>query len=126
MAITTKEITFENEIEYSLIENDRYNKGELSNYNREFAIDTAFLFRFLKSSQPREWDKLVDKHGAVVEENFLKKLHKDLDRYGMLHLLRHGIVDTPAKFSLCFFKPASSMNQTNLKMYEVNILSITS
>ena len=125
MAITTKEITFENEIEYSLIENGGYIKGESSNYNREFAIDTALLFRFLKSSQPKEWDKLVNKHGTLIEENFLKKLHKDLDRYGMLHLLRHGIVDTPAKFSLCFFKPASSMNQTNLKMYEENILSIT-
>jgi type I restriction enzyme R subunit len=103
MAITTKEITFENEIEYSLIENGGYIKGESSNYNREFAIDTALLFRFLKSSQPKEWDKLVNKHGTLIEENFLKKLHKDLDRYGMLHLLRHGIVDTPAKFSLCFF-----------------------
>ena len=49
MAITTKEITFENEIEYSLIENGGYIKGESSNYNREFAIDTALLFRFLKS-----------------------------------------------------------------------------
>lgn len=125
MAITTKEITFENEIEYSLIETGGYIKGESSNYNREFAIDTTLLFRFLKSSQPKEWDKLVNKHGTLVEENFLKKLHKDLDRYGMLHLLRHGIVDTPAKFSLCFFKPASGMNQTNLAMYEENILSIT-
>lgn len=125
MAITTKEITFENEIEYSLIDNGGYIKGESANYNREFAVDTKLLFRFLKSSQPKEWDKLVNKHGAMVEANFLKKLHKDLDRYGMLYLLRHGIVDTPAKFSLCFFQPASGMNQTNLALYEENILSVT-
>lgn len=125
MTIKTKEITFENEIEYSLIENGGYFKGDPKNYNREYAIDTVLLFRYLQNSQPKEWAKLVSKHGANAKANFLKKLHKDLDALGMLHLLRHGIVDAPAKFSLCFFKPASGMNQTNLALYEKNILSIT-
>lgn len=125
MAITTKEITFESEIEYSLLQNGGYIKGSPKDYNREYAIDTVLLFRFLKDSQPQEWNKLVSKHGAHVEANFLKKLHKDLDIHGMLHLLRHGIVDAPAKFSLCYFKPASGMNQTNLVLYKKNILSIT-
>lgn len=83
------------------------------------------LFEFLQSSQPKEWEKLVLKHGTNVLASFLKKLYKDLDTHGTLHLLRHGIVDAPAKFSLCFFKPASGMNQTNLALYEKNILSIT-
>ncbi len=125
MPITTKEITFENEIEYSLIQNGGYIKGDPQNYNREYAVDTAILFEFLQSSQPKEWDKLVIKHGAAAKENFLKKLNKDLATHGMLYLLRHGIIDVPAKFSLCFFKPASGMNQTNLALYEQNILSIT-
>jgi len=125
MAIITKEITFENEIEYSLIEKGGYIKGDQKNFNREYAIDTSQLFSFLQDSQAKEWKKLVAKHGYLVKENFLKKLNKDLDKYGMLYLLRHGIVDAPAKFSLCFFKPASSMNQTNLALYEKNILSIT-
>lgn len=125
MPITTKEITFENEIEYSLIENGGYIKGDSQNYNREYAIDDTLLFSFLQDSQPKEWDKLIIKHGTMAKENFLKKLYKDLDKHGMLYLLRHGIIDAPAKFSLCFFKPASGMNQTNLAMYEKNILSIT-
>lgn len=125
MAITTKEITFESEIEYSLLQNGGYIKGGPKDYNREYAIDIVLLFRFLKDSQPQEWKKLISKHGAHAEANFLKKLHKDLDTHGMLHLLRHGIVDAPAKFSLCYFKPASGMNQTNLALYEKNILSIT-
>lgn len=125
MAIKTKEITFENEIEYTLIENGGYVKGDPKNYNREYAIDTVLLFEFLQNSQPKEWEKLVTKHGSNLEVNFLKKLYKDLDIHGMLNILRHGIVDAPAKFSLCFFKPASGMNQTNLALYEKNILSIT-
>ncbi len=126
MAIKTKEITFESEIEYSLVENGGYIKGNPSDYNREYAVDTTLLFRFLRESQPKEWDKLVAKHGAAgAEANFLKRLHKELDNHGMLYLLRKGIVDSPAKFSLCFFQPASGMNKTDAVNYGKNILSIT-
>ncbi len=125
MTIQTKEITFENEIEYRLIEHGGYIQGDPKDYNREFAIDTAVLFRFLQDSQPNEWKKLCKKHGDNVKAGFLSKLFKDLDAYGMLHVLRHGVVDAPAKFSLCFFKPASGMNQTNLALYGKNILSVT-
>lgn len=125
MAIKTKEITFENEIEYSLIDHGGYVKGSPQDYNREFAIDTKLLFQFLKNSQPVEWEKLCKKHGDDVEAGFLKKLYRDLDTHGMLHVLRHGVVDAPAKLSLCFFKPASGMNQTSLALYQQNILSVT-
>ena len=125
MAITTKEVTFENEIEFALIEKGGFTKGYPADFERANAIDTAKLFEFLKKSQPLEWQKLYKKHGDNVEVGFLKKLCKDLDAYGVLYVLRHGVVDAPAKFSLCFFKPASRMNQTNLDSYKKNILSIT-
>ena len=66
MAIETKEITFEQEIEYSLIDHGGYIKGNPRDYNREFAIDTKQLFRFLQDSQPVEWEKLCRKHGENV------------------------------------------------------------
>ena len=125
MAIETKEITFEREIEYSLLDHGGYIKGNPRDYNREFAIDTKLLFRFLQESQPAEWAKLCKKHGDDVETGFLKKLYRDLDTHGMLYVFRHGIVDAPAKLSMCFFKPASGMNQTSQALYEKNILSIT-
>ena len=84
MAIETKEITFEQEIEYSLIDHGGYIKGNPRDYNREFAIDTKQLFRFLQDSQPVEWEKLCRKHGENVETGFLKKLYRDLDTYGTL------------------------------------------
>ncbi|MCI8336188.1 MAG: type I restriction endonuclease subunit R [Peptococcaceae bacterium] len=125
MAIQTKEINFENEIEYALIENGHYVKGNPSDFNREYAIDTAKLFEFLQNSQPDEWKKLCEKHGANAEQNFLKRLSKELDNRGMLDVLRKGVVDAPAKFKLCYFKPASNMNQTDTANYTKNILSVT-
>lgn len=126
MAIDTKERTFETEIEYSLIEKGGYIKGTSADFNREYAMDTALLLRFLRESQPKEWDRLTAKHGAAnAEANFLKRLNKELDAHGMLHLLRKGIVDAPARFALCFFQPASGMNKTDADNYKKNILSIT-
>lgn len=126
MAIITKEITFETEIEHSLINQGGYIKGSPTDYNREYAIDTTLLFRFLRESQPKEWDKLVSKHGvANAETNFLKRLNKELDAHGMLHLIRKGITDAPAKFNLCYFQPASAMNQTDAENYKKNVLSVT-
>ena len=125
MPIKTKEISFENEIEYCLVKKGGYIKGNLADYNREYAIDTALLLKFLRESQPKEWNKLLSKHGSQVEVNFLKRLHKELEAHGTLHLLRKGIVDAPARFTLCNFKPASSMNRTDAENYEKNILSIT-
>ena len=84
MAIETKEITFEREIEYSLLDHGGYIKGNPRDYNREFAIDTKLLFRFLQESQPAEWAKLCKKHGDDVETGFLKKLYRDLDTHGMI------------------------------------------
>ena len=125
MAIQTKEINFENEIEYALIENGCYIKGNPSDFNREYAIDTAKLFEFMQNSQPDEWKKLCEKHGANIEQNFLKRLAKELDSRGMLDVLRKGVVDAPARFKLCYFKSASNMNQTDAVNYERNILSVT-
>ncbi len=39
MPIETKEINFENEIEYSLIDHGGYIKGSPADYSREFAIE---------------------------------------------------------------------------------------
>jgi type I restriction enzyme R subunit len=126
MAINTKEITFESEIEKSLIDKGSYIKGCPKDFNREYAIDTVQLFKFLKETQTKEWEKLVAKHGDLgAESNFLKRLHKDLDTHGMLHILRKGIVDAPARFNLCYFKPASNMNQTDAENYNKNILSVS-
>ena len=64
MAIETKEITFEREIEYSLLDHGGYIKGNPRDYNREFAVDTKLLFRFLQESQPAEWAKLCKKQAV--------------------------------------------------------------
>lgn len=74
----TTERRFEEEIEYYLLnigkEKDRYIKGNPQNYNRELAMDTGAVIDFIKSTQSKEWTLLTKRHGALVEQNFLKRL----------------------------------------------------
>jgi type I restriction enzyme R subunit len=55
----------------------------------------------------------------------IKQLTKALKSRGTLDVLRKGIKLIPSiKFSLCHFKPASTLNQDLVQHYNANILSI--
>ena len=120
----TTERRFEGEIEFALLTSD-YVKGDPKNYNKELAMDTSAVLSFIQDTQPNEWDLLTKRHGALVEQNFFKRLDQELRRRGMLDVLRHGIDDTGVSFKLSYFKPGSTMNKTATELYEKNQLMIT-
>jgi|GEM_PF-2000734 len=111
---------------FGLIGDGEYIRGNLKDYHRKYTIDTKILFSFIQDSQPKEWQKLIRKYRNLnVELNFLKRLNGELNKYGMAHILKEGVVDTPAKFELCYFYPSSEMNKTSMENYKKNVLSIT-
>ena len=120
----TSERRFEEEIEYALL-NSGYKKGNSKDYNKELAMDTKEVLNFIQETQPYEWELLTKRHGALVEQNFLKRLDNELKRRDMLDVLRHGIDDTGVSFKLSYFKPGSTMNKTATALYEKNQLMIT-
>ena len=115
---------FEEEIEYALLKNG-YIKGNPKEYNRELAMDTVEILKFIQETQPHEWELLSRRHGPMVEDNFLRRLDNELKRRGMLDVLRHGIDDTGVSFKLSYFKPGSTMNKTAMDLYDKNRLMIT-
>ncbi len=120
----TNENNFENEIENCLIQSG-YIKGSTDDYNKEYAIDTKIFFDFIQTSQPKEWQKIVRKHGDRAKENFLKRLSTELANKGSLKILREGVRDAPMKFDLMYKRPSSYMNKTVVENYAQNKLSIT-
>jgi type I restriction enzyme R subunit len=129
MAIDTKERTFEQEIEYWLTrgakKTDRYIKGTPFSFSREFAMDTKAVIAFVKDTQPNEWAALEKRHGADVEDGFLKRLNAELNNRGMIDVLRHGITDLGVNVRMAYFKPGSGMNKSATALYEKNVLQIT-
>ena len=97
--------------------------GTKATYSRELAILGEDLVKFVQDTQPTEWTKFKKWHNGTAEAMFVKRVAKQLDTHGTLHLLRHGFKDVDAKFSLCQFKPAHGKNPALLKSYKQNRLT---
>lgn len=125
MPINTTERTFEQEIEYCLIHENGYKRGDPAAYRRELAMDTAAVIDFIKATQPADWAAICKRHGADAEGGFLTRLRDELNNRGMIDVLRHGVTDLGVTVRLCYFKPGSGMNQTATDLYNNNVLQIT-
>jgi type I restriction enzyme R subunit len=120
-----REKKLEEAIEYFLTNESRYVKGDVNSFNKELALDTRTLLSFIKTTQPKEWDKYHIIYGAESEKAFINRFCKEIKQVGLIQALRHGIIDRAIKFNLAFFKPETNLNEQILKLYEQNILSCT-
>jgi len=96
-----------------------------TDYDRALAMDRALVVRFLKESQPEEWEKLTAHYSDSAEDTLFTQLTKALKDRGLLDVLRQGLKIVPGiKFSLCYFRPASTLEPKRVEEYQVNILSV--
>lgn len=128
-AYTKENIHRENVLQYHLIDQlvqkQGYVQRTTDDYDKASALDKALVMQFIKSTQGDEWKRLEEQYSAAAETEFFKQLEKALKQRGTLDVLRQGIKLIPGiKFTLCYFKPASGLNQDLLRQFESNILSI--
>ena len=95
-----------------------------ASYSQEVAIFPDDLLAFVQETQPAEWAKFKRWHNGQSEAMFVRRVAKQLDTHGTLHVLRHGFKDTDAKFFLCQFKPAHGKNPKLQVLYEKNRLTV--
>ncbi len=108
-----------------LVKNHGYRQRNSDDYDRASALDKALLMEFVKSTQIEEWRKLEEQYTTAAETEFFKQLDKALSQRGTLDVLRSGIKLVPnIKIALCYFKPASGLNDDLLRLYNTNILSV--
>ena len=93
-------------------------------YDKTLAMDRELVLQFLRESQPEAWLKLEHQYSDSAEDVLFKQLDKNLRKSGLLHVLRNGIKIVPGiHFSLCYFRPASSLEPKRDAEYKSNILS---
>ncbi|MGN4696921.1 type I restriction endonuclease subunit R [Bacillus cereus group sp. MYBK185-1] len=120
-----KEKRFEEDIESFLLSKGGYIRGNMSNYNREQAIDMVNLLNFIKSSQPKQWERYVRNYREDAEKKLYKRLAEEIEDKGILYVLRYGINDRGVKLSLAYFRPETNLNPKVVQLYETNILTCT-
>ncbi len=120
-----KEKNFEDDIERWLIEEGGYERGDQKNYDKGRAIDMAQLVEFIRVSQPKEWKRYVGKYGDGAERQLYRVFQDDVQRYGLIHVLRKGVTDFGIPIRFCCFAPASELNEALMERYRANRLTVT-
>lgn len=124
MTTNTKEIGFESLIVDYLCQNCGYEQGTNDDYNREYAIDEARLFRFLETTQPEEMEKLGIRKSHQKYAQFLNRLQGEIAKRGIIDVLRKGIKIYPADLVMFYLTPTVK-NAAAKKLFEQNIFSVT-
>jgi len=93
-------------------------------YDRALCLLPRDVIDFVLATQPKEWQKLAQHHGAAVREQFLKRLAAEIERRGALEVLRQGIKDSGCKFQLAYFRPASGLNEETRRLHAANLFAV--
>lgn len=125
----TSERKFEDEIEYSLThvgrsEFDVYEPRDPRGYDRALGLYPSDLLDFVRDTQPQQWERLERIHGAKASEKFCKRVARELDRRGVVEVLRRGVEDLGARFKLVFFAPGSHLNELLAEKYWANRMTV--
>ena len=128
MAIDYSEKGFEENIESALISSgyvERNITGQDLEAFRKHAIDIDIFFQFLEATQAKALERLQKAYKEQYKVKIVDRLHRELDKRGMIECLRHGIKDYGVTLKLAYNKPVSSMNQMLQDLYEKNIFTIS-
>ena len=120
-----REIVLEQHLVEELVSTQGYVERSPEDYDRVSALDRELVVRFVRDTQPGEWDKLEAHYTTAAQAEFFTQLEKALKQRGTLDVLRSGIKLVPGiRFALCAFRPASSLNPDLVRLYEANLLSV--
>ena len=118
------EARFEDAIESSLLARG-YAKGNPGSFDPERGLFPGDVTSYVKASQPKKWQSLLDLQGNNADATLLNSLFKELANRGILSVLRHGFKCFGKTYQIAAFQPATSMNPGAEVAYKQNILTIT-
>jgi len=98
--------------------------GEGQHYDRERALYPQDAIAFFRQACPQQWERFCQVYPQTPEQKLLDGIAKQLNKHGVLALLRHGYKDRGAAVQLCQFQPDHAMNPDALAQYRCNRLRV--
>lgn len=120
----TAEIDFEDAIERALVAQGYISRPH-EEYDRDLCLDPKPLLDFIMATQPKEWQKLTQHHGAETKQRFVTRVSDEVRKQGVLKLLRGELREAGCRFRLAFFRPSSSLNPDLARLCEGNQFTVT-
>ncbi|REE95974.1 type I restriction endonuclease subunit R [Thermomonospora umbrina] len=117
---------FEREVEHALQVSgwEVRQPGRADHYDKELALDPHNLATFVKSTQPKAWERLEAAYGADPAGPFVKLVAREIDARGALDVLRQGVKDKGVRVRLAYFRPAHTLAAGALDEYDQNRLVV--
>ena len=101
-----------------------YEEGVSADYNKNYALDTERVKRFLLSTQKQKVENTACFASEVSERKFFTELAKQLANRGVTVVLRKGFRFISELFDMYYPLP-SELNPTAQEMYGKNIFCVT-
>ena len=80
-------------------------------YDREKCLIGEEYIQFLKETQPETYDRIHKKYGENTDRNILKRLSKEIESKGLIHVLRKGFNEIiGGNIKTVYFQPRSNLN----------------
>jgi len=122
-----REIHFEKEICTRLDANGwLYEEGDAAQFDRASGLFLPDLLAWVEATQPDNWQRLNQTHGAALAQVLAERVRKNLNERGTLDVLRRGVEMLGLKESLelAQFKPALAINPVIQAKYAANRLRV--
>jgi len=107
-----------------LIEQNSYEHGDTSEYNKDFAIDEQRLFRFLIATQRQALEDLNIINNESQKQAFLTRLSQQIATEGIISVIRNGLPQLHKRFDL-FYVPPTGASAEAERLWQQNIFSVT-
>ena len=120
-----EEKRFEQDIEEYLSTKGGYKKGDPKAFDRKLALDVNTFVSFIRTSQPKAWERFQKIYGADSERQIVDRFCREVKMVGLLKVFRQGFMDRGIKFRAVFWKPETTINPTTMAQYHANILHCT-
>ena len=101
-----------------------YEEGVSENYNKDYALDTERVKRFILSTQKKKAENTACFASEMSERKFFTELNKQLAARGITDVLRKGFRYISEIFDMYYPLP-SELNPTAQEMYAKNIFCVT-
>ena len=124
MPTNTSEQQLETILVSFLRDRHKYEEGISDDYNKDYALDTERVKRFLLSTQKQKVENTACFASEVSERKFFIELNKQLANRGITDVLRKGFRFISELFDMYYPLP-SELNPTAKEMYDKNIFCVT-
>ena len=117
------EENFEDHIEQRLNQSE-YWSLQSADYDKYFCLIPTELLQFIRTTQPKEYQRLERQYGEDTPEKLTLRISNQIERRGVLDVLRKGVKDRGCSFDLTYFRPSSGMNPDHQRLYKQNRFSL--